>query len=273
MPAYQGRALQQRTPPRRRTGRIGRILRVLVVLAVVGGLAHVPWNALGDRLVTIGEVRVEGVHYLDAATVVKRSGLKLGDGWLDVDLAAARQRLLRDSRIREARVDRGLPRVVTVRIVERVPVLLTRHGSPWELDADGVLLAPLAEGVVADVPVLTGVDAERYRAGTCLATAGVRRGLAWVQATAEPELELAGRISEIDVSDSATTGLVLMSGTHVLSTAWPPGARTLSALRVVLADLEKRGTLAQEVDLRFRNQVIVRPVPGASGAAAGLPPG
>ena len=152
-------------------------------------------------------------------------------------------------------------------------MLLARHGSPWELDADGVLLAPLKEGVVADVPMLTGVDAARYRAGTCLATSGVLRGLAWVRATAEPELELAGRISEIDVSDSASTGLVLMTGTHVLLAAWPPGTRTLSALRVVLADLEHRGTLAQEVDLRYRNQVIVRPVAGASGAPAGSQPG
>jgi hypothetical protein len=37
--------------------------------------------------------------------------------------------------------------------------------------------------------------------------------------------------------------------------------RALSALRVVLADLQKRGKLAEEVDLRFDSQVIVRPIP------------
>jgi cell division protein FtsQ len=274
MPAYQGRALQHAAPRRPpRTGRMGKIVRVLLFIAVLVGLAHVPWDALRRRAITVSEIRVEGLHYLDAASVARRSGLQIGDGWLNVDLARARQALLRDSRIREAKVERSFPRVVMLRIEERVPVLLTRHGSPWELDAEGVLLAPLKEGVVADVPMLTGVDAERYQPGTCLATSGVKRGLAWVRATAEPELELAGRISEIDVSDSSCTGLVLMTGTHVLSTAWPPSTRTLSALRVVLADLERRGTLAQEVDMRYRNQVIVRPVPGAPGAATGSQPG
>ena len=41
--------------------------------------------------------------------------------------------------------------------------------------------------------------------------------------------------------------------------------RTLSALRVVLADLRQRGTTAEEVDLRFDQQVIVRPVPQKTG--------
>jgi len=267
MAVYQGRALSLEAP-RRRRGPIGRILRVVAALGVVAALAHVPWGHLRHEALTVSEIRVSGLHYLDAATVVKRSGLAVGSSWLDADLLRARQALLRDSRIRSAQVARALPGAFEIRIAERAPVLLARHGSPWELDREGVLLAPLKEGVVADVPMLTGVDVERYRPGTCLATREVCRGLAWVRATALPELELAGRISEIDVSQAESTGLVLMSGTRVVSSAWPPDTRQLSALRVVLADLEHRGVAAQEVDLRYRNQVIVRPVDGGTGAAA-----
>jgi len=61
-----------------------------------------------------------------------------------------------------------------------------------------------------------------------------------------------------------------MSGTRVLSPAWPLRHVDLLALRVVLADLEHRGAVAERLDLRFPNQVIVRlpaPVPGARGAS------
>ena len=266
MAVYQGRALKQHAP-RRPIGRLARVARALAVLGALAALAHVPWGELRRRVIRVSHIRVSGLHYLDAATIVSQSGLHVGGSWLDADLPRARQALLRDSRIRAATVARGLPQTIDVRIAERIPVLLARHGSPWELDGEGVLLAPLKEGVVADVPMLTGVDAERYRAGTCLATREVRRGLAWVRATASPELELAGRISEIDVADGETTGLVLMNGTRVVSAAWPPDLRRLSALRVVLADLEHRGVAAQEIDLRYRNQVIVRPA-GAPGAVA-----
>ena len=74
------------------------------------------------------------------------------------------------------------------------------------------------------------------------------------------EIQLGGRVSEIDVSDDRATTLLLMNGTRVISSAWPPDVRRLSALRVALVDLDQRGITAQEVDLRFEDQVIVRPV-------------
>ena len=60
----------------------------------------------------------------------------------------------------------------------------------------------------------------------------------------------------------------MMDGTRVRTPAWPPDERRLSALRVVLADLHQRGTVAQEVDLRFDNQVIVRPAETAKPSPA-----
>jgi cell division septal protein FtsQ len=162
-------------------------------------------------------------------------------------------------------VRRVLPGDLRVRIEERVPVLLVAHGAPWELDSTGVLLPPLAEGVVADVPMLVGVDVAALAGGTHVDSPEVARGLAWVRALGAKDLQLAGSVSEIDVSEPRSTALTLMSGTRVLSPAWPPGTRTLSALRVVLADLDQRGTVAQEVDLRFESQVIVRPVQEKAG--------
>ncbi len=270
MPAYQGRALDVRGPARRPSA-WKRVLRVLAALVVLVALAHVPWSAVARKAITIDSIRVDGLHYLDESAVLSEAGLATGQSWIAADLTRARQALLADSRIRTAAVRRVPPNRLAVAIEERVPVALVRHGNPWELDADGVLLAPLKEGVVADVPLLDGVAAEPYRAGTCIATAPAQRGLAWVRAIAPAELELAGRISEIDVSDPARTCLVLVNGTRVLASAWPPGTRTLSELRVVLADLKHRGTTAEEVDLRFRKIVIVRPAAGAADAAAAAP--
>ena len=88
-----------------------------------------------------------------------------------------------------------------------------------------------------------------------------------MRALGERELQLAGRVSEIEMIDDETTGLTLMNGTRVLGTAWPPSRRRLSALRVVLADLEHKQIEAEEVDLRYKDQVIVRPAaePAATG--------
>jgi len=260
MALYQGRALKARTPsPRAPVGRLGRILRMLVAIATVTGIMHLPWEGLRKRFLVLTDIRVEGLCYLDAGRAGEIAGIRRGQDLLALDCERVRQTLLLHPRIESARVTRMWPRGVRLRLVERTPVMLVRHGLPWEVDSSGVLLAPLADGVVADVPLLAGVSFEGLPGGTRLRVPPVLRGLAWVRALSESDIQLSGQVSEVDVADDLTTGLLLMEGTRVLTPAWPPEKRTLSALRVVLADLKRRGTIAREVDLRFRNQVIVRP--------------
>jgi len=259
--SYQGRALHA-PDAARRTRRPWRVLaRALLVALGVAVLAHVPWGGLRRRFAVVTHVRVEGALYLDANQVFRRAALSRGDDLFRLDLRRARQALLLDSRIASAEVSRRLPRGVRIRIRERVPALLVHHGTPWELDGTGVLLQPLAQGVVADVPMLVGPSFERVPAGTQVASPQVARGLAWSEALSKQVLQLTGQVSELDVSRDDTTGITLLDGTRVLGPAWPPSVRRLSALRVVLADLRQKGTAAEEIDLRFEHQVIVRPLP------------
>jgi len=261
---YQGKALEARRAVRPRGTVLGRTLRVLGVLAAAAVLAHVPWEGLRHRFAVVTEVRVEGARYLDAQRVGEVAGIHLGDDLFHLSLPRARQALLLDSRIAEARVTRRLPRGVRVRLEERLPVLLVDHGVPWEMDSSGVLLAPLERGVVADVPLLVGTSFRGLPAGTQVESPAVRRGLAWVRSLLDREVELGAQVSEVDVSDPDATGLTLVGGTRVLAPAWPSRQR-LSALRVVLADLKQRGTRADELDLRFDRQVIVRPATPTPG--------
>jgi hypothetical protein len=136
-----------------------------------------------------------------------------------------------------------------------------------------MLLEPLGKGAVADAPLLAGAAVGDLPAGTRVTTPEVRRGLAWVESLGDRSLQLTGRVSEIDVSRHDETALTLMDGTRVQAPAWPPSVRALSALRVVLADLDRRGVAARELDLRFKDQVIVRPLEPVPALAASGPGG
>jgi len=255
---YQGRALEARRP-RRPSSLPKRIVRVFTVGLVLAVLTQVPWRSLRRMVLVVTDLRVEGTHYLDADRVLAIAHLAKGEDLLAADPVRARQSLLLDSRIASATVARRFPRGLVVRVVERTPVVLVAHGEPWEMDAAGVLLAPLQRGVVADVPMLVGPRFDGQPAGTRVSSPAVVRGLKWVEALSNRELQLQGQVSEVDVSDETSTGLTLLTGTRVLAPAWPPSTRRLSALRVVLADLGHKGTTANEVDLRYEHQVIVRP--------------
>ncbi len=259
MSRYQGRALQRDT----RADALGaspfaKPLRVIAVMLAIGGLAMVPWADMRAKLLVLDGVQVSGARYLDIARVVKRSGLKVGQDLLSLDLDRARQLVLLEPRIRSARVTRHGLRGVRIVVEERVPALAVEHGEPWEIDAEGVLLEPLQPGVVADVPMLSGPDFSSYRPGTQVQTPAVRRGLAWIAILSDNALRLSGQVSEVDVSEPRVTRLVLLNGVRVVAPPWPNGARQLSGLRATLADLAAKGMMPREVDVRFKDQIVVR---------------
>jgi hypothetical protein len=258
MSRYQGKALERRERQRRTASPFRQPLRVLLALLALGVLAMLPWGELRRSLLVVDQVKVSGLRYLDAARVRRRSGLGPGQDLLALDLARARQLVLLEPRIRSARVTRYGLRGVEIHVEERVPALAVEHGEPWEIDAEGVLLEPLQAGVVADVPILAGPDFSAYRPGSQVQTAEVRRGLAWTTILSDNALRLSGQVSEVDVSDSRLTRLVLLNGVRVLAPAWPNGARQLSGLRATLADLAAKGMTPREVDVRFKDQIVVR---------------
>jgi len=265
MSRYQGKALE---PARRRGSRekpkkkasfpLRKPLLVLGVMLGLGLLAMLPWGELRARVLVVGRVRVTGLRYLDAEQVRRRSGLAAGQDLIALDLGRARQLVLMEPRVKQARVRRTGLRDVEIRVEERVPAMLVAHGEPWEIDATGVLLEPLQQGEVADVPLLSGPDFTDLRPGSQVQTVDVRRGLAWTAILSDNALRLAGQVSEVDVSDPGLTRLVLLNGVRVLAPVWPNGTRQLSGLRATLADLAAKGMTPREVDVRFKDQIVVR---------------
>ena len=175
MGLYQGRALREGPPRPRptRARRVRRALQMLGLLALLAGLAHVPWDAWRRKLAVISVVEVRGAEYLDPGRVSELAGIRTGGDLLGLDFDRARQELLRHARIADARVTRRGLTGVSIRIVERRPALLVRHGVPWELDSAGVLLKPFADGAVAEAFPSNPNGAEAAVAGLCNARGNV----------------------------------------------------------------------------------------------------
>ncbi len=268
MPFYQGRALMRAR--RRGPFRPGRMLLASsIVLVAAAAVTQLPWRGWLHSVAVVTRIEVRGNRYLDAERIQQRAGLHVGEELLSLDLKAARDSLARHPRIARALARHSWPRGIVLEIEERQSVLVVSHGTPWEIDSSGVLMPPLAPGALPDVPLLTGVDLSPFPAGSACRSPQVARALAWVEALSLPQLQLAGDLSEIDVREQDGTALVLTSGARVLAPSWPPGLSRLSALRVVLADLAQRKIAPGEVDLRFSDQVIVRPAVAATAGPRG----
>ena len=268
--AYQGRALW--TSPRRGPRRL-KAGWLLVVAAVILGAAWTGRDALAKTLpwravFTVKTVEVQGETYLSEAEVRNAAGLARPVDFARVDLAQAERRLVKQSRIERASVERQLPRRIVIKIVERKPALIVRGGRMFETDRRGVILPPLASGLTPDVPLVSGVRVKDARSGKRITDPAFARALRQLDALLAPEVALGHPVSEIDVSDPHTTVVTLApDGVDVFMPAEPQTLRMLSALRVVLADLATRGETASRIDLRGEEVIAVRPIPAAAAPA------
>jgi hypothetical protein len=277
--------LRRAEPKKPRSKRGQALVPVVVALALVL-LAGGSWLARhailrGFALLQLGRARVtvSGNEYLSPDEVRLASGLPERVSFFRVDLDKARARLLKNRRVREARLSRRLNGEVRLDITERVPVALALYGKPSEIAADGTVLPPLVSGVLPDLPVVTGLESP---SGGKVDDPDWARAVRWVHRLDDLSLALAGRVSEIDVGDPATTAVVLApAGTRLLLPAEAREADGLGAVRVVLADLSARGVQAATIDCRARGLAVVEPVRGnaktksdaktGAGSTAALP--
>lgn len=249
---------RRRRRAQRRIRRIGGWLAVGLLLAALSGpLATGAASMLKTSRFAVERVEVTGQSRLSADEVVRASGLAPGQNlWsLDARRAVAGVEALR--LVRRAEVVRAFPNRVTLFVEERQPFTLVNAGGLHWVDEQGVLLGPETRAVSVDAPVISGVGADEIRAAGRLPTERVALGVALLRALMRAQSGLLSEISEVDVSRPEGPVLYMLDGTEVRlgSEDWDGRLGRLSG---VLGQLRASGQMVTSIDLRFRDQVVLR---------------
>jgi len=256
----------QRVPSRRRRGaeRGGpgrarrRALGVAFALLLVGLLALLNWFLTSPRF-AVSHVEIRGLTRLREAEVRAAAGIAPGQNLFTLDGEAVARQVARLPRVNRAQLIRSLPNHVTLLIEERPPfALAVSAGRLYWLDEEGRVLGPEAQAVAPGLPVITGLAHEEAD-GDLSSGERIQGALALLRAILRTGSPLAARLSEIDVGQ-AEEGLVLYSqdGIEVkLGSEW--SEERLGRLEGVLAQLQAEQEAVATVDLRFRDQVVLRP--------------
>ncbi|GAB4189028.1 MAG: hypothetical protein OHK0024_29470 [Thalassobaculales bacterium] len=262
----------RRRPPRWRWLWPG--LKAAAALALVAGIGagglHA-WRAVigsdpGARALSLSaslglavqEVLVEGRRRTPAEAVLQALAVERGTPILQVDPAATRERLEALSWVRLAQVERRLPDLLHVRLVEREPLALWQQGGRHALiDAEGVVLTSEGLEDYAHLVVVVGEGAPAR-------AAGLMRLLAQAP-DLKPRVRYAQWVGE------RRWNLVMDNG---ITVRLPEGDAAAAWLR--LAELEREHSLLERevlaIDLRLPDRLIVQ-VPHEPKAPAVKPKG
>jgi cell division septal protein FtsQ len=254
---------------RRRSG--GSLLLLLLALAFFGGALWLHGHLTGSPLWVVRSIVVEGNRSIEMTDLLDRLGLSPGMPWWRVRSRAA---ALQAAEPRLASVEIGWrrPRDLIVRVRERQSFLRLLTSPPLEVGTDGVLFASNEELDPLDLPLLTGALPPTLGPRQTLQLG--EAGSGWTEF-----LDLYRRspatwknVSEIHYAGGRDFQVYLRGGRRVV--LWETGINDplKGTLPEVLADLERGNRDDVVVDLRFRDQVVLRlPESALSDSAAAGP--
>ncbi|HEY2379724.1 MAG TPA: FtsQ-type POTRA domain-containing protein [Terriglobia bacterium] len=201
-----------------------------------------------DSRFEVRKLSVSGLKRVEENQVLAKAGFETGTNVFRVKLDKIRDRVEQLPWVRYAMVERVLPDKIIIKIVEREPIGLARiNGEVYQFDSDAKILEPDPVGGTS-FPILDGlrIDDPKGNAGKV----DVYRRV--VEDLGQPAL------SEVHISDaqdvtvvSASDPLLVNLGTMDFRIRW------IKYLQLK-PQIQQQYPQAVRVDLRFKNQVIVK---------------
>ena len=268
--AWRGRLIAgQRVNSVRRRRRIARRVRYVVgflaALVVLGaaleaGARGAAWIARSPRF-AVTSIEVTGQSRLSRDEIVTAAGISSGANLFTLDPREIVARVEALPLIRRAEVIRTFPDRVTLAVEERRPFTVVHAERLYWIDEEGVSLGVESRAVSLGTPLLSGLRAEDLGVnGQRGASERATVAISLLHLLLRSKSTLLGHISEIDVSRPEGPVLYTMDGVEVRLGKDDWEAR-IGRLQGVLAQLAASKETATSIDLRFRNQVVLRTRP------------
>jgi len=258
---YPGVWIARRPRPRRRASAL---VLILLGIACGGALAYLAGGRVLDYAMRVRqvEVTVSGSGILTAEAVREALALPERLSWRQLDAPALEARLRALPRVASARITYEWFQRLRVAVEERAAVCMVVRpgGKVLEVATDGLLLEPLGHGV-ADLPLLTWDEflfSEVPDAGAVLDLPGGPDLMDLLRQLQIEQPDLWSGVSEAHLRSDGTYELFWNEAPTVIWGRGRMGRTRLQAWATVMDDLQQRGEKDVVVDLRFRDQVVVR---------------
>ncbi len=242
--------------------------RGAVAGAVFTGAVMVLVNAFSSERFSLKEVRIIGCQRSDPAMLEAVVRREFSGHLLKISLLDVRDRLERETWVRQADVRRILPSALVIHISERAPaVILELNGQLMVADNEAVLLDRYNPGYgKLDVPIFKGLaESGPGSAVTGENKARLKLGIQLLEELESGSPALARNISEVDLSDLTNAKVLLVDDTAEIYLGDRDFLKRFGTFMANLPhyrDLKLQHQEIASVDMRYEGQIIYRPVLG-----------
>jgi cell division protein FtsQ len=235
--------------------KIAKLIRLAKIALGVVWVSAVCWavysvisySAAAPRF-EVKKLSVSGLKRVEENQIIAKAGFDVGTNVFKVNLEEIRNRVEELQWVQHAIVERVLPDQIIIKVVEREPIGLARiKGEIYQFDLDGRILEP--DPIQASsFPILDGLraDSEKDNLPKILTYKKILEELG-PNSLSQIRINPGGEVTVVSLSDPFLVNL----GTADFRNRW------IKYLQLK-PQIEQRYPQAVRVDLRFKNQVIVR---------------
>lgn len=233
----------------------------VLAFAIVGGLGYAAWKAvLQSPYFTVRAIEVEGSAHLTREEVIARAGLDQRTNMFRFDPIAAAEQIEAHPWVARAAVQTALPGSVTIEFEERHPEGVVVLGALYLVDGTGEPFVKPTPAEAAGLPLVTGLDRERYEQDTAAAQARIRDALAIARHYARSGLAAKRPLSDVRLGEGGRLELLIGRTRVVLGQT--NHRQKLDAVTRIFAQLKKRKLDASYILLsEDETRAIVNEIP------------
>jgi cell division septal protein FtsQ len=228
-----------------------------------------------DPIFAVDEIKVVGNDLVDEAEIKILAGIERGENILAADLLTARDRLSIDRRFDRVFINRRFPNSIYIYLRERRPIALVKLDKLYAVDTNAELIPLQSAGYLPDLPVITGLmsqtpaalqrspsDIEQFEVmrDSMLTNPNLDRGIYVVEMIKRFSPAFHDRISEINVVHPHDPVIYTVKDGLSIRLGIGRYSHKINMLNRTIHRLKKDGIKTRVIDLRFKDQVIVRPI-------------
>ncbi|MFH1760460.1 MAG: cell division protein FtsQ/DivIB [bacterium] len=236
------------------------IFTLLILLGLGGFLgieAVIPFvrkNINNRHFFRVKRIEIAGCVNSNSAQLKRNFPIKIGQPLFGDDTAMDRPFYKDQIWIKDVGISRRISGKVTVKVIERKPVVLVNFGKIYAVDDQGMILSSLS-GNYLDLVLVSGLPYEKLEIGDTISSPDFSRTVELLKTIKETKNELYKNLSEIQRICRNEYRLFLMDKTQLLITMQDIHSQ-LWRYEKLKNEIDVHADHGVELDLRFGNLVF-----------------
>jgi len=245
----------------------------LMIPLVIGVFVITTYSWKWRSTLTVQRFVIDGYRVLPVKQISSLMNVPLKSPMYDLNVYDVRERILQQPFVKSVCVNRIFPDAIHVQISERDPIAIINTGQLRYIDQDGFLLPQIETAVKLDLPIISRiVGLENAQVGEIISNTELTEAIGLLQTAQKIDTAIYHSISEVNMNNgkdiilySTEVGVPILVGREdygkkliLFQTFWSNFVKSQNAEKL------------QYIDLRFKEQVVVKWKPDSQQSKAAL---